>query len=68
MIINPYEGFTTENLEPYTFWLFERIMKDLEPLYDPVAGPDGQPMVVHYCTNIQGNFKYYFLLLFFILF
>jgi hypothetical protein len=46
--------FSKTNLEPYCFWLFERILRDLEPLYDPTAGADGQPAVVHYCTNIQG--------------
>lgn len=46
--------FTNANVEAYTFWLFERIMKDLSPLYDPAVGADHQPAVVQYCTNIQG--------------
>ena len=47
--------FSEEYLEANTYWLFERIMTELEPLYSPVTGADEQPMVVHYCTRIQGG-------------
>lgn len=46
--------FTKSNMEAFTFWIFEAIMKDLAPLYDPAVGADQQPAVVQYCTNIQG--------------
>lgn len=45
-----------EYLEASVYWIFERIMKELEPLYSPVTSPDEQPLVVHYCTKIQGIF------------
>jgi hypothetical protein len=31
-------------------------MDQLEPLYDPTVGADGQPQVVHFCANLQGFF------------
>ena len=40
-------------LESSVYWLFERIMRELEPLYSPVTGADEQPAIVHYCTKIQ---------------
>ena len=44
-----------DNVEHFTFWIFERIMKDLSPLYDPlVDSVEQQPAIVQYCTNIQG--------------
>jgi hypothetical protein len=45
------EGDAT--LEAETYWLFDRIMADLEPLYSPVTGADEQPAIVHFCTKIQ---------------
>lgn len=51
-----YNSFSKANTEAYTFWLFERIMKDLSPLYDPAVGADGQPGIVQYCANIQGEY------------
>ena len=47
-----------QSTEAYTYWLFQRIMTELEPLYDPVPARqnkyDTQPFVVHFCTKIQG--------------
>ena len=52
---HPLRGcFTRMGVEAFTFWLFERILRDLSPLYDPAVGADHQPAVVQYCTNIQG--------------
>jgi hypothetical protein len=45
-------------IESETYWLFERVMRDLEPLYSPVTGADEQPAIVHYCTKIQGTIAY----------
>mmetsp|Transcript_23892 Transcript_23892/g.35058 ORF Transcript_23892/g.35058 Transcript_23892/m.35058 type:complete len:725 (-) Transcript_23892:69-2243(-) len=42
-----------DHMEASTYWMFERIMRDLEPLYSPVTGADEQPVVVHFCTKIQ---------------
>jgi TBC1 domain family member 5 len=44
-----------EYLEASTYWIFERIMTELEALYSPVTSADEQPIVVHYCTKIQGT-------------
>lgn len=77
---NPFSKSLTESsLEAHTYWIFEKVMNELEPLYDPTgkrAMPlvkcssitavtadmicptvrlDGQPQVVHFCANIQGN-------------
>ncbi len=47
---------TRDSIEAHTFWIFERIMKDLEPLYDPTPEKEGgYPSIVLYCTNIQGG-------------
>ena len=43
---------TEESLEAHTFVLFERVMQDLETLYDPTpsaASPDKQPEIA--CTS-----------------
>jgi hypothetical protein len=40
-------------LEAQTYWLFDRIMIDLETLYSPITGADEQPAIVHFCTKIQ---------------
>lgn len=42
-----------KHTEAHVYWLFDRIMRELEILYDPTATSDGQPAVVHYCTVIQ---------------
>lgn len=59
------QSFKLLTIEPYTYVLFDRIMMELEPLYDPmpVTGMENQPFIVHYCTKIQGIFlySYYFL-------
>lgn len=47
--------FSEEFLEASVFWIFEKIMTELESLYRPVTGGDEQPFVVHYCTRIQGT-------------
>jgi hypothetical protein len=47
---------TRESLEAHTFWIFERVMKGLEPLYDPTPDEEtGRSKVVLYCSNIQGE-------------
>lgn len=60
-ILGPY--LCEQYLESSTFWIFERIMRDLSVLYDPAGGADGQPAVVSYCTRIQGSICDYFLYL-----
>jgi hypothetical protein len=46
-------------VEAHTYWLFERIMLELEPIYDPVPtsfhGVENQPFVVQFCMKIQGR-------------
>jgi hypothetical protein len=49
----PDEAAGDATLEAETYWLFDRIMADLEPLYSPVTGADEQPAIVHFCTKIQ---------------
>jgi TBC1 domain family protein 5 len=50
--------FSEATLEAHTYYIFERIMEELQPLYDPVAtkshGVESQPFVVQFCTKIQG--------------
>lgn len=48
-------SFSRQNVEAYTYWLFERIMVDLECLYDPNPAADGHPRVLHYCFAMQGQ-------------
>lgn len=45
------------NIEAFTYSLFDRVMIELVALYDPlpVQGLDSQPFVVHYCAKIQGK-------------
>jgi hypothetical protein len=47
------------NVEAHTYALYARIMKELEPIYDPVAftprGAESQPFVVQYSMKIQGT-------------
>ncbi len=59
------ECFKPEFIEPYAFWLFDRIMVDMGSLYDPTSGPDGNPPIVSYCAQIQGLFNVFFLLIYF---
>jgi hypothetical protein len=49
--------FTPQNVEAFAYSIFDRIMIELEPLYDPlpVAGAENQPFVVQFCTKIQGT-------------
>ena len=53
-----FKLFTAENIEPFTFALFDRLMLELEPLYDPlpVQGAESQPFVVQYCSKIQEHY------------
>lgn len=46
-----------ERVEAYAYWLFERVMMELEVLYDPlpVSGAENMPFIVNYCTKIQGK-------------
>jgi hypothetical protein len=53
------ESFTSNNIEAYSYWLFNRIMVELKPLYDPTPSASvkaSEPAVVHYCTKIQEHF------------
>jgi hypothetical protein len=59
--------FNENNVEAFTFAIFNRIMLELKPLYDPlpVQGIENQPFVVNFCTKIQGrNFYVSFSFLF----
>lgn len=47
--------FSRDNVEAYVYWLFDRLMSDLECLYDPNPTSDGQPPVLHYCFAMQGT-------------
>ena len=47
--------FQREHIEAYVYWLFDRLMVDLECLFDPNPAPDGQPPVLHYCFALQGT-------------
>ena len=49
-------GLSEASLEAHTFVLLERIMDDLETLYDPTpspTSPDKQPEIVAFCSKIQ---------------
>lgn len=52
-ILCGHEDSKEAAIEAQTYWLFDRIMIDLEPLYSPVTGADEQPAIVHFCTKIQ---------------
>jgi hypothetical protein len=53
---HPLKGcFTRENVEPYAYWMFDKIMEDLKVLFDPKPDSNGSPKVVQYCNNVQGN-------------
>jgi len=57
---NPLRAlFSPQTVEAHSFWLFERLMLELEPIYDPVPtsshGVESQPFVVQYCVKIQGT-------------
>jgi hypothetical protein len=49
--------FQPQNIEAYAYYIFDRIMLEIEPLYDPlpVSGHENIPFVVAYCTKIQGK-------------
>ncbi len=52
-------AFSEASVEAHTYYLFERLMVELQPLYDPTCtlkhGAEGQPFVVQFCTKIQGQ-------------
>lgn len=52
-------SFSEQTLEAHTYYIFERIMLELQPLYDPVLtrshGVEAQPFVVQFCTKVQGR-------------
>lgn len=52
-----YRSFAQQSVEAHTYAIFDRIMLELECLYDPlpVAGADSQPFIVHFCAKIQGK-------------
>ena len=46
-------------LEATSFWLFEAIMRHIEPLYDPVPkkrGTENITDIVHFCTLVQDGY------------
>ena len=51
--------FQPSSVEAYTYRLFDRVMTELEPIYDPVPtsfhGVENQPFVVQFCMKIQGS-------------
>ena len=52
-------SFSEKSLEAHTYWIFNRIMTDLEPIYDPNPtsnGKDSQPAVVLFCVKIQEHY------------
>ena len=52
-------SFNDKSLEAHTYWIFSRIMNDLEPIYDPNPtsnGKDSQPAVVLFCVKIQEHY------------
>lgn len=56
-------AFSEASVEAHTYYLFNRIMEELQPLYDPVStlshGVESQPFVVQFCTKIQGECSMY---------
>lgn len=52
--------FTTESLLPHVYWIFERVMDELQVLYDPepTKGKEGAdlPPIVHFCSKVQEHF------------
>ena len=51
--------FRPAAVEAHTYCLFQRVMAELEPIYDPVPtsfhGVENQPFVVQFCMKIQGT-------------
>ena len=48
-----------DNLEAHCYWMFEAVMRDIVPLYDPTPrkkGTENQPEIVHFVTSIQEKF------------
>jgi hypothetical protein len=58
---NKYKLNTVINeiyLESNVYWIFEQIMRQLEPLYHPQLYDDNKiPFIVHYCSKVQGYLK-----------
>ncbi len=48
-----------DSLEAHCYWMFEAVMKDILPLYDPTPrkkGTENQPQIVHFVTAMQEKF------------
>jgi TBC1 domain family protein 5 len=47
-----------EYIEAHTYWIFERIMAELDVLYNPSppASQQEQPTIVSFCTKVQEHF------------
>eukprot|EP01038_Epipyxis_sp_PR26KG_P004508 gene4508-6370_t len=48
-----YNSFTESTIESHTYWIFDAIMCELVPIYDP---NNTQPYIVSYCTKIQEHY------------
>lgn len=52
--------FTDESLMPHVYWIFERVLDELQVLYDPepTKGNEGadMPQIVHFCSKVQEHF------------
>eukprot|EP00607_Mallomonas_marina_P010543 CAMPEP_0182418890 /NCGR_PEP_ID=MMETSP1167-20130531/3266_1 /TAXON_ID=2988 /ORGANISM="Mallomonas Sp, Strain CCMP3275" /LENGTH=627 /DNA_ID=CAMNT_0024593351 /DNA_START=255 /DNA_END=2138 /DNA_ORIENTATION=- len=55
LTVHPLAKIITENhLEPHTYWVFERVMRQLQALYYPAPiGNDGVNYMVQYCSHVQ---------------
>ena len=53
-----------ESFDSQFFFIFERIMKDMIALYDPIpltTGTESVPQIVDYCTKLQGIYAQFLL-------
>ena len=55
-----YQCFTRASLEANIFWIFERVMAELDILYDPnpssTKGPEALPSIVSFCAKVQEHY------------
>lgn len=52
------KSFSLDTIEAHAYYIFDKIMVELGPLYDPTHGPDGVPPVVSFCARTQGYLIY----------
>jgi hypothetical protein len=48
-------SFTRDALESSCYYMMDKIMAHLLPLYDPKNSSSGSPAIVTFCSKIQGN-------------